>query len=459
MRLFVLLIVLLSTPLFAQEKPGDIIIDVGQAAVKKSLMAFPPPQYIGTQKTNAAHIQVGQNLYRVIVNDLTVSNFFTFIKPEAFLEDTNKVGMRPAPGDPNGFKFDSWKTIGAEFLVRSSYSVVGNDLSFEVYVYHVPTTRVVLSKNYKGATSSYRRMAHTFANDLVKALTGKRGMFISKITASRQTPGDPVKEIYLMDWDGAAEQKITTHQSIALSPTWSTTGDKIAYTAFAFHKAQKMRNSDLFFFEIATGKRWLVSYRKGLNSGAAFFPGDKNFILTLSKDGSADLFRATADGQTVTPLTKGPNRAMNVEAAISPDGKQVAFSSDRSGRPMIYLMNADGSNVRRLTLAGKYNASPAWSPDGKTLAFAGQDKGHFDIFTMNTDGSNLKRLTDATKPNGKPANNESPSWSPDGRNIVFTSDRTGNLQLYIVSPDGTNERRITEDKHNWDKPKWSPFLD
>jgi len=78
---------------------------------------------------------------------------------------------------------------------------------------------------------------------------------------------------------------------------------------------------------------------------------------------------------------------------------------------------------------------------------------------MKADGSELKRLTDARKPSGKASNNESPTFSPDGRAVAFTSDRTGKYQLYIISPDGTNERRVTEDNLNWDKPKWSPFLD
>lgn len=446
---------------FAQE--SEIFINVGQAQVKKSLLALTPFLYVGTQPSNTKHIEVGQNLFRVVQNDLSVSNFFTFISPDAYLEDPNKKGLRPAPGDPNGFNYDSWKSIGTEFLVRASYAVIGDDLNLEIYVYHVPSKKSVLAKSYKGEASAARRVAHTFANDLIQALTGRKGMFLTKLVASKQAPpkGGATaghKEIYVMDWDGTNPQKITSHNSIAVSPAWSQKGDKIAYTAFAYHKANKVRNADLFIYELLTGKRYLVSYRKGINSGAAFLPGDTHLLLTLSQDGSPDIFRMTVDGKTLTPLTKGPNRAMNVEPAISPDGKMIAFSSDRLGRPHIFVMGVDGSNPRRLTFAGKYNSSPAWSPDGKTLAFAGDDKGHFDIFTINVDGTNLKRLTSATKPSGRSANNEGPSWSPDGRHIVFTSDRSGTYQLYIVSPDGSNERRITQDGFNWDKPKWSPFL-
>ena len=126
---------------------------------------------------------------------------------------------------------------------------------------------------------------------------------------------------------------------------------------------------------------------------------------------------------------------------------------------MIYTMKIDGSQVTRRTSAGKYNASPSWSPDGKKIAFAGFEQTHFDIFLMDEDGKNLQRLTKAVKPNGLPATNEDPSFSPDGRSVVFVSDRTGNKQIYIISIDGINERRITMDKFNYEKPRWSPYLD
>lgn len=455
----ILLVLMMAFAMSTRAQEAQIYIDVGKGQIKKSLLAFTPLQYMGTQPSNSAHIQAGQNLFRVIYNDLSVSNFFTFIKPDAYLEDPAKVGLRPAPGAPNGFKFENWKTIGTEFLVRAGYQVLGSDMSLEAYVYHVPTTRVVMGKTYKGPTANIRKMAHTFANDLMQALTGKRGMYTTRLVASRSASKGGNKEIYVMDWDGANMQKITSHNSISLSPAWSNKGDKIAYTAFAYHKKDKVRNADLFIYDLASAKRFLVSYRKGINSGAAFLPGDNMLLLTLSQEGSPDIFRMSADGVTLTPITRGPNRSMNVEPAVSPDGSKIAFSSDRSGRPMIFVMNVDGTNPKRLTFAGKYNASPAWSPDGKTLAFAGYDKDHFDIFTIDADGRNLRRLTDARKLNGRAADNEGPSWSPDGRHIVFSSNRTGPSQLFIVSPDGVNERRITEDNFNWDKPKWSPFLD
>ncbi len=442
----------------AQES-GRVYIDVGRAQVKRSLIALPPLQFSGSNASNQENIQLGQELFSVISNNLTVSNLFTFIKPEAFLENPAEVGLRPAPGDPKGFNFQNWQTIGTEFLIRAGYRVTRNEVSLEAYVYFVPQGRLIFGKTYTGPRTAARRIAHTFSDDILLNLTGRRGMFNTRLVLSTdREAGRGQKEIWVMDWDGANAEQITDHKSIAISPTWSPDGKKVAYTAYAYHTQARTRNANLFLRELDTGRRLLLSYRRGINSGANFFPNGQHILLTLSQGGRPDIFRITADGKSIQPITRGPAGAMNVEPAVSPDGRQIAFSSDRSGRPMIYVMNVDGSNVRRITHAGRYNSSPSWSPDGRQIAFAALDKGSFDIFVINTDGTGLKRLTDAKRRNGTSAHNENPSFSPCGRHIVFVSDRDGNRQLYIVSPDGSNERRLTFDSHNYYQPKWSPFL-
>ncbi|MCB0361134.1 MAG: PD40 domain-containing protein [Bdellovibrionales bacterium] len=444
------------------EKASGIYIDVGQASVKRSLLALPAFQFFSSDKANSKNVELGQLLFNVTYNDLLVSNYFTFIRPEAFLEDTSKVGLKPAPGDPIGFNFQNWRTIGTEFLVRAGYKVNGDKLSLEIYVYHVPQTKLILGKVYEGPTSAARKIAHSFCNDLIKALTGKRGIFLTRVVAAASESSSTIKEIYTMDWDGANLKKISQHKSVAISPAWSPDGKKVAYTAFAYHPKAKTRNADMFMYELDSAKRWLVSYRKGMNSGAAFMPSGDSILVTLSQSGSPDIFEMSLDGKSLRRITHGPNQAMNLEPTPSPDGSRIAFSSDRSGQPMIYVMNKDGSNVKRMTFAGRYNSSPSWSPDGKSIAFAGTDRiktdpkhSFFDIFVVDVESKQLTRVTSATKPNGRAASNEDPSFSPDGRHIMFVSDRTGKNQLYIASPDGSNERRITVDSRSYYKPKWS----
>lgn len=463
--LFTLLIFLAGLPAQSEDKvtstntgnasTSGIEFNINNAKARKSLVAFPPLQFVGSPASSPNFQNVGSELFRVIFNDLTVSSLFQFISQSAFLEDTSKTSIRPSPTDPNGFKFESWKQIGAEFLIRGNFSMAGSTLNMEIYAYHVPRGSLVLGKRYRGSKNSARRIAHTFANDLLEALTGNKGPFLSRVVLASDRGGGRNKEIYIMDWDGENVEKITNHRSIAISPTWSPDGQKIAYTAFVQRAKSKKRNADLFMLDLKTSKRWLLSYRQGINSGAAFMPSGTEILLTLSQGGTPDIYRIDTDGKLVNRLTNGPRGAMNVEPAVSPDGKKVAFSSDRSGSPMIYIMNIDGTNPRRITFAGRYNSTPSWSPDSKRLAFSGWENDHFDIFTMNTDGTNMVRITSSKKPNGKWANNEDPVWSPDGRLLMYTSNRTGTNQIYISNLDGSEERRITSDSHNYFKPKWS----
>lgn len=439
-----------------------IYIKVGEANLEKSSIAVPDVLFLTSPSMTPDYKKLKSEMTNTIINDLDVSNLFTFVKREAYidLEDPDKVGLTPAPGNPTGFHFDKWSTAGAKFLIRGGLKVFDrNKLEFEVYAYFVPLAKLVLGKKYVSTVDELRTTAHTFADDLMEALTGKKGFFRTKFVATSDRVGNRWKEVYVMDWDGRNIKQISNHKSICISPSWAPNGKTVAYTSYAYHPKKKSRNADLFTYDIYEGKRYLVSGRHGMNSGAAFTPDGRWIYLTLSGGDDPDIYKISFEGEQLTRITSGPKGALNVEPHVSPDGKKVVFSSTSRGQPMIYSMNNDGSEIKRLTFAGVYNSSPVFSPDGKKIAFAGQDKGHFDIFMMNTDGTNMVRLTSAKKEKGSGmASNEDPSFSPDGRHVVFTSNRSGKNQIYIISVDGTNEKRITFDNFNYYKPRWSPYL-
>ncbi len=453
MRFILSIVFLFSLSLEAQTS-NEIYIKLGEARTKKSLLAFPTLQNLGSSSSSSA-ISAGNEVFNVIKNDLEVSTYFQLIDKTAYLEDPSKKGLKPAPGEPNGFNFASWKQIGAEFLILGGYSVSGGSMSLDIYLYQVSKGSLVFGKKYTTGVSTARKIAHTFANDVLKSLTGNEGMYLSKIAVASDRDGGKSREIFVMDWDGANVIKVSNHKSIALSPAWSFDGKRIAYTAYVQRAKTRLRNADMFLYDIVSGKRELLSFRQGINSGASFDPDNKNVYLTISQGTSPDIYKINLNGDIVNKITNGPSGAMNVEPTISSDGKKIAFSSDRPGRTMIYTMSASGSNVKRVTFAGQFNASPSWSPDGKKIAFAGQTGSNFDIFVMNEDGTGMIRLTSAKRPNGKPANNEDPTWSPDGRFVMYTSDRTGKSQIYFSTADGAEERRITMDSYNYFKVKWS----
>ena len=162
--------------------------------------------------------------------------------------------------------------------------------------------------------------------------------------------------------------------------------------------------------------------------------------------GAAGLGNETAESASTEPPLLSPPAATPIPA---PAG-HIAFISDRDGIRKLYLMNADGTDQRRLTDLNSEDSSPRWSPDGKRIAFVSSMDDNSDIYIYNLILNTLTRLTD------DPAKDSSPSWSPDGSQIVFESFRDSNWEIYVVNADGSNPVRLTDDPAGDNNPIWSP---
>jgi hypothetical protein len=160
-----------------------------------------------------------------------------------------------------------------------------------------------------------------------------------------------------------------------------------------------------------------------------------------------------------------PGSASSTIAPSEAASDVIAFVSDRSGSPEIWMMNVDGTDRRQIT-AGRAEelVHPDWSPDGQRIAFASNSTdgdnadGDMEIWTMNTDGTDLRQLT-----NNVGIRDAAPDWSPNGARIAFSSQRTdGNtadedLDIWTMnSSDGQDTRRLTDNDYDDDTPDWSP---
>ncbi len=402
----------------------------------------------------------GEKVYKIIRSHLYISGFFRLIDPKSFIEDVRKVSPRPLSEDRRGFDFESWRVLKAHLLIRGTYRTRGDQLQLEIYAYYVSSGKLALGRIYKVKQTHFKKIADRFCDDLIKALTGKKSIFSTKIVATVKVRGK--KGIYTLDWNGENLEKATStkFRSLSLSPAWSPKGDKIAFTAYVKHKRAGVFNPDLFLLDLKTKQTKLISHHKGMNSGAVFDPTGKYIYYTLSKRGGAHIYRMNLRTRTLNPIITRPSHTLNLEPDISSDGRHLVFSSNRGGKPMIYMADILARRrVERLTFAGRYNSNPVWSPDGKTIVFASYQKAHYDIYSLALATKQIKKLTSYVKKNGRAAHHASPSFSPDGRFIVFASDRhTTNKQLYLMSSDGGYVRRITFDRHHYETPKWSPYL-
>jgi len=162
----------------------------------------------------------------------------------------------------------------------------------------------------------------------------------------------------------------------------------------------------------------------------------------IAFDNHDDVWTIDADGTDLTRLTDSPG--FDFDPSWSPDGTRIAYRSERGGETEIWTMNADGTDRRRLT-AG---LSPAWSPDGGLIAFAGPS-GHSGIVTLiRPDGTGLRQLPHTE-------GGEYPSWSPDGTRIAFNSNLSGDHVMSIAHVDGSNVVDLSSVGEGW-QVAWSP---
>ena len=182
----------------------------------------------------------------------------------------------------------------------------------------------------------------------------------------------------------------------------------------------------------------------------AWSPDGKRIAFVSNRAGGYQVFVMNANGTDPTKVTAITGAYW---PTWSPDGKRIAFLGDLP--PDIFVINTDGTGLTNLTNHPARDAWADWSPDGQKIAFASDRDGPGDIYVMNADGTGLVRLTvnAATHPRGWSMD---PAWSPDGGKIAFASDRDGNPEIYVMKADGTNPVRLTFDPGEDGSPSWSP---
>lgn len=375
------------------------------------------------------------NLHEIIQYDLEFSGYFNV----STIEKVPVISPEITSTDPINIDWRFLSDSGVENLILGEYEVKDNKLIVKCYLYEVSRKIRLLGKQYVGELSTQREIAHSFSDEIVYTITGKQGIAKSKITFVCKSTGN--KEIYIMDYDGYNVSQVTFDKSINLSPCWLPDTSGIVYVSF------KGGNPDIYLLDLKTRKSNVIYSHPGTDGAPCVSPSGKFVVASLTKDGNPEIYLLPLQG-------KGAIRRLTFDAEIdtepvwAPTEREIAFVSNRSGSPQIYVMDVEGANVRRITYEGNYNVSPAWSPLGDQLAYVGRTAEGFNIFLIGIDGTNLRQITTG------PGDNENPSWSPDGRHIVFSSTRSGESQIYAMNVEG-RIYKLTSLKGGCFEPNWS----
>jgi len=212
-------------------------------------------------------------------------------------------------------------------------------------------------------------------------------------------------------------------------PDATTNEFEVTFTAdastYAFVQSRGNLNMKLVIREASTGKDSVFDPGGGFASvrRPSIHPKGDRVSFAIPTSTGQEIASVGRDAKDRKTLTAG---GINNWPAYSPDGKKIAFCSSRDGEFDLYVMNADGSDVKRVIKLDGMQARPCWSPDGKRLAFTWNRDGNYDIHVVNLDGTGLVRLTNHAE------RDDYACWNPDGKSIVFVGERNGKFDLFSV---------------------------
>jgi TolB protein len=408
--------------------------------VNKVRLAVPDFKPSTTDPQNAALLKTFND---TLWNDLDVSGVVELVSKSFY--------PLQVPGQPPEVNFIAWNAPppDAGMLAFGNLGVASGRLTVQGWLYDVKNIQSpqVLGKQYSDASSdaAARVMAHKFADEIIFRLGGGiQGIAESQIYFVSSRSGH--KEIWAMDYDGANQHQVTRLGSMAISPRISPDGSRVAFSALT------KTGWEIMMYSLELNRAVSFPHFGGTNLSPAWSGDGLKLAFSSSRSGEPEIYVSDASGGALSRMTtdKGPD--------VSPawnrkTNGQIAFVSGRTGLPQIYTMEADGTNQQRMTDQG-YAVSPNWSPNGQFLSFAWVRKygpgepGNSDLYLMDIAS---KQWVQLTHDGGR---NDFPSWSPDGRHIVFQSNRSGSLQIWSMLADGTKVQQLTFTGLN-SQPNWS----
>ncbi|CAN5673441.1 Tol-Pal system beta propeller repeat protein TolB [soil metagenome] len=424
----------IATPAAAQDQPTGIRLS-GPVNMQRPLLAVRP--FAGAAPIREAV----DSVTRIIHRDLQYSSRY------------NMMQMVPQQLHTGELDYRQWNALNVVYLVTGELVAGARGYTLTLAAHDVVYGRLVNERRFSlppATDADFRMAVHALADEIVRWTLNQPGSAATRVTFSRRNSGVNY-DLMVVDSDGFGLRRIAGRGTQLYSPVWSPDGGRILY-ALNTDNGWRLVERD-----VRTGSERTISPEAGQIMTPGYAPDGRKIVLSVMRDAGADIFEYDVAQQCcLRRLLAGSSSTITVNGAYSPDGRQLAFTSNRAGNPAIYVMPAGGGDPSMLSpfSRGSYYTSPSWAPDGRRVAFHGSwaSRGAFHIM-----------IGDATRP-GAPIEqittrgvNEDPSWAPDGRNLVFKSEGSGQAGLHVIDAD-TKSMRLLAAGGNLMMPEWSPIL-
>ncbi len=385
--------------------------------------------------TSRLDAELPTDIAEIVANDLNRSGIFKTM-------DRQKLPAQPHYSTQ--VIYPKWRTAGQEYLVVGRiFQKSSGQYDIQFQLLDVLKQKQLVGYSLPIKKRNLRSSAHKISDLIYEKITGTRGAFNTRIAYVRSQKDKARKYILqVADTDGFNAQTILESDQPLMSPSWSPTGQSLAYVSFENNRPE------VFVQHLASAKRSKISGFEGINGAPSWSPNGKMLALVLSKDGNPDIYTLNTTTKRLTRLTR--NRAIDTEPVWSNKGRSIIFTSDRSGTPQLYQVTATGGKPKRITFEGSYNAAASISPDGKYITMVHGERGQFKIAQLELETGNLTVLTDG-------ALDESPSFSPNGKMVLYASMRGENGVLFAVSVDGRSKHKISDQTGDLREPVWGPY--
>lgn len=373
-----------------------------------------------------------QGVTPTVKNDLVFTGVFRTVPTD---------GVANQPADASQVQYPVWLGAGAQSVaVGKVESVDGGKVRISFQLMDVAQHKQLTGGTFTVAPQRFRDVAHTIADMIYQAITGKRGIFNTRVAYVLKHGSN--YQLQISDVDGGRPQTILRSHEPIISPAWSPDGHKLAYVSFETKKPV------VWVQDLTTGQRRAVGNFKGSNSAPAWSPDGTRLALTLTLSGNSQIYVMNANGGSPHRVTY--SEAIDTEPTWAPDGNSLLFVSDRSGSPQIYRVAAQGGEAKRLTWQGNYNVSPKVSPDGRSFTYIRRGGGRFRVMVQDIGSNDARVLSEG-------AFNERPSFAPNNQMVLYASEQGGRSVLYAVQPESGSRIRLGTVEGNVQDPAWGPF--